>query len=220
MTTGLARLNELRTGRELFRLVGATPKLRRTDTGNGRGAILCPGFGASDASLAPLRRFLRSRNHDARGWGAGRNGGNIRRYLGEMIARAEDFAAETGRPVNMIGWSLGGVYALEVARDRPDLVHKVVHFGTPLQGPRHTVARSSFGEQEIQAIEELIDHRTRRLVTVPVLSMYSRRDGIVDWRTCVNREPGDVRNLEVTSSHIGLGLDPDVWTLISEFLAE
>lgn len=212
-------LKELRTGWDLMRLAARTPELLRAPRGDGRAVVLIPGFRANDASLTPLRSFLGQRGHDARPWGLGTNTGDLDALLERTQDSIQRLAEETGRAVNLVGWSLGGVYAREAARDRPDTVHRVATFGTPLLGPRYTLGHISYPEAELRRIEAMIDERRRRPIDVPVKAIYSHNDGIVDWRTCPDRDTPGAVNVEVSSSHIGMGLDPTVWMHIANWLA-
>ncbi len=213
------RVKELRTGWDVMRLVARTPELLRAQRGDGRAVVLVPGFRANDASLLPLRSFLSQRGHDARAWGLGTNTGDLDALLDRTQQSVRRLAEETGRPVNLIGWSLGGVYARETARDHPDAVHRVATFGTPLLGPRYTVGHTFSPESELQRIETMIDERYRHPIEVPVTAIYSRNDGIVDWRTCPDDSTPGAVNVEVSSSHIGMGLDPSVWLHVAGWLA-
>ena len=109
--------------------------------------------------------------------------------------------------------------ARETARDRPDLVHRVATFGTPLRGPRYTAARRLYPDDELARIEAMIDERTGRPIDVPVTAIYSRNDGIVDWRTCADETTPGAVNVEVLSSHFGLGIDPEVWSYLAHWFA-
>ncbi len=212
-------LKELRTGWDVMRLAVRTPELLRAPRGNGRAVVLVPGFRANDTSLRPLRSFLAQRGHDARPWGLGTNSGDLDALLEQTQESVRRLAEKTGRPVNLVGWSLGGVYARETARDHPDIVHRVATFGTPLLGPRYTLGHTSYPEAELERIEAMIQERGRRPIEVPVKAIYSRNDGIVDWRTCPDRHTPGAVNVEVSSSHLGMGLDPTVWMHLAEWFS-
>ena len=212
-------LRELRAGWDMMRLAARTPELLRAPRGNGRAVMVVPGLQASDASLVPLRSFLAQRGHDVRPWGLGANTGDLDALLERTQASVRRLAEETGRAVNLVGWSLGGVYARETARDQPDTVHRIATFGTPLLGPRYTLGHTFFPEAELRRIETIIDERGQRPIEVPLTAMYSRNDGIVDWRTCPDRRTPGAVNVEVSSSHIGMGLDPTVWMHIARWLS-
>lgn len=212
-------LKELRTGWDMMRLAARTPELLRSPRGDGRAVMVVPGFRANDTSLLPLRRFLTQRGHDARPWGLGTNTGDLDALLEQTQESVLRLAEETGRAVNIVGWSLGGVYARETARDQPDTVHRIATLGTPLLGPRYTLGHTAYPEAELQRIEAMIDERHQRLIDVPVKTIYSCNDGIVDWRTCLDRHTPGAVNVEVSSSHIGMGLDPTVWMHLARWLA-
>lgn len=182
--------------------------------------MLVPGFKTSDRSLLPLRTFLARRGHDAREWGFGTNAGDISNLLERTKERAVALVEETGRPVNLVGWSLGGVYAREVARDLPGRVHRVATIGTPLWGPRHTAGAGFYSDEQLSEIDALIDERIERPIERPILAVFSRNDGVVDWRACPDELSPNVTNVEVSSGHVGMGLDPVVWKRVAEFLAE
>ena len=131
-------------------------------------------------------------------------------------------AAETsGRPVSLVGWSLGGVLSREVARARPDVVRRVITYGTPvLGGPTYTAVARAYSP-EIAAAAAAASTRldAARPIGVPLTVLLSRRDGIVDWRACLDRTSPDVEHLVVRSAHLGLGLDPDVWAVVADRLS-
>lgn len=188
----------------------ATPRMLKAPRGDGRAMVLLPGFGAGDSSLLPLRAYLATRSHDARGWGLGRNSGDVQGLVERFIPRLERAADETGRPANLVGWSLGGVIAREATRERPELVAKLATFGTPLFGPRASAAARAFGHDQITLIEELVAERMRDPIPRPVMVIYSKNDGIVDWRACIDEVTPFALNLEVDATHFGMGLSPDV----------
>lgn len=123
--------------------------------------------------------------------------------------------------MNLVGWSLGGVVAREVARSRPELVHRVVTYGSPvLGGPTHTVGAASIGPEECRRITELQEHLdATNPIQVPITAIFTRNDGAVDWRARIDRSSVDVTMVEVASTHVGLGIDPDVWITAARALA-
>lgn len=206
---------------QLVRLLAATPRLARMPRGDGAPVVDMPGWRAPEASMAPLRRYLRRLGHDARTWGLGTNIGNPRRDAELMARSVAELAEETGREVALVGWSLGGVIAREVAREVPDRVSQVVTYGTPvIGGPNHTIAAGTMSDEERDRVEELIERtHLENPITVPVTAIFTRRDGIVSWPACIDRWTPGVRHVEVYSTHVGLGIDPDVWQVVSAALA-
>ena len=217
--SNLARLGELRVGLQPLRLAVKSPLLaRRTRTP--RDVILLPGFGTTDTAMAPLRGYLNGIGHTGHGWGIGRHGKDVEASVEAFTPVLEQIADQAEHRPILVGWSLGGIVARETARENQDLVAAVVSIGSPLGGPRHTSAARVYAEDELRYIEELIAERRTDLLTMPVTSIYSRRDGIVDWLSCVDRDTPQADNIEVGSTHVGYGIDPDVWRLVARKVEE
>lgn len=216
---GLKR--EWRSIREPVRLLVKVPSLLTAPRGDGRLTIDIPGYLAPEASMAPLRGYLRLLGHRAESWGLGTNRGNPEALRHRLVAVLESRVAETGRPANLVAWSLGGTVAREVARLRPELVHRIVCFGSPLiGGPTFTVGARRIGEAECARIAALQEEWDRtNPVTVPLTTIFSRRDNVVDWRASLDHYTPDAHHVEVHSTHLGLVLDPDVWKAVATALA-
>jgi len=218
----LAPFRELRALREPLRLAAARRRLRESQDGDGGPLIVFPGMHVGDWTTAPLRRFLRRHGWDARGWRLGFHRADVTATLPHALARVEQLAVERGMPVAIIGWSLGGIVAREVARLRPDLVLGLVTLGTPVIGGVRFVAVSYPYRRRgwsLETIEQLADDAARVPLRVPLTVIWSRRDGIVAGAACVDRTTPQSVHVEVQSSHWGLGLDPDVWTAVTGALA-
>jgi pimeloyl-ACP methyl ester carboxylesterase len=184
--------------------------------------MVIPGMGVGDLSTVTLRRFLRRRGWDARGWGLGRNRPDVPRRLAGALDRLEGLAAERGEPVALVGWSLGGVIARELGRLRPDLVSRVATLGTPVVGGlRPTAIAGLFRLQgwDLDEVARLVATANRTPIRVPVAAFWSRRDGIVAWQACVDSATPGAESFEVSSCHWGLGLDPDVLCGLAAWLA-
>jgi pimeloyl-ACP methyl ester carboxylesterase len=183
--------------------------------------IVLPGFRADDLSTLPLRWFLRRLGHEVEGWGLGINRGDVPSLMPRVVEAVGDFAERRGRRVHLIGQSLGGVLAREAARDRPDAVAQVVTLGTPVVGgPSYTIFAGAYSPQTRAAIDAAIERRERVPIRVPLTAVYSRRDGIVSWEACIDRHNGHAKHVEVTSSHLAMGLDPVVWRLAATLVAD
>jgi pimeloyl-ACP methyl ester carboxylesterase len=126
--------------------------------------------------------------------------------------------------VRLVGWSLGGALAREVAREQPQWVERVVTLGTPVVGgPKYTTVGALYRRRgvDVDAIEREAAARDAALpIRVPVHAIYSRRDGVVAWQACIDRTSPDVEHVEVASTHTGLGFDARVYALIAERLAK
>lgn len=208
---------------ELAATFAASPLLSRLPPGDGHPVVVYPGLAASDFSTAMLRRFLDERGYAVHAWGQGFNVGPRHGVLEQAQAQLEGVAQRHGRAVSLIGWSLGGVYARELAKLRPDLVRGVVTLGTPFAGhPRATNAWWLY--------ERLSGHRAhhdpallaqiRRAPPVPTTSVYSRTDGIVAWQCSLNEEAPHTENIEVSASHFGIGMNPLAWYVVADRLAQ
>jgi pimeloyl-ACP methyl ester carboxylesterase len=206
---------------ELVRLGLATPALRRLPRGDGGPVLLIPGWKAPEATMAPLRRYLAWLGHDARHWGLGRNRGRPEADTARLMERVAALAAGGGRPVALVGWSLGGAIARETARLLPGSVSQVITYGSPaVGGPSHTVGAPRWGLDECARISRrLAALDAASPVKVPITAIFSRVDEIVSWPACIDRLSPRVRHFEVWSTHVGLGIDPAVWTVIARRLA-
>lgn len=212
-------LAEIATLREPIRGAARLPGLGRAPRGDGRLTIVIAGWLAPEQSMSPIRTFLQRTGHDARHSGLGVIRNDVEDVRDRFIASLEQLVDD--RPAALVGWSLGGVIAREAARARPDLVDRIVTFGTPaLGGPTYTAGADRIGMEECRRIEALQQELDREQpIERPITAIFTRRDAVVDWRACIDRASLDVRHVEVTSTHIGLGIDPDVWQITAETLA-
>ncbi len=208
---------------DLAALPLAAPWLAAAPRGDGHGVLVWPGLLASDTSTAVLRQFLRWLGHDVRGWDLGRNRGPTAAVLAGLPETITAHAERTGGPVSLVGWSLGGIFAREMARNHRDLVRQVITLGSPFA---QTDPRQSHAETPYQRFRHLHAPSARlarqqiaQPIDVPSTSVYSRWDGIVSWRTCIEPETALHQNVEVRCSHLGFGVDPATLWLIADRLA-
>jgi pimeloyl-ACP methyl ester carboxylesterase len=219
----LATAREALSATEFARLAAALPMLALQKRGKGEAVLVLPGFGASDSSTAPLRGYLQWLGYDVYGWELGRNVGNVRELLPVVAAQVRQINEESGGPVNIIGWSLGGVIAREVAREQPVTVRQVVTMGSPLVGgAKYTSFGGAFERRgaDLDAMEAAIAARESTPIKVPVTSIYSKRDGIVGWQASIDRHNSQVDHIEVRATHLGLGISPDVFKIIARKLSD
>jgi pimeloyl-ACP methyl ester carboxylesterase len=203
----------------------AVPLLSRARRGDGHGVLLLPGLMADDMSNQPLRAYLASLGYVTRGWGLGRNIGPTDAVLDGMPVLLQDMAAATGGPVSLVGWSLGGIYARELARDHPHLVRQVITLGSPfaLVDPRQSRAEPAFRRRSRRHAhpDRVPGHdQLSRPIPVPSTAIYSKSDGIVHWRACVQEPAADRENIEVTCAHLGFGVDPATLWAVADRLAQ
>lgn len=213
---------EWRIGREAARLAFRAPRLLLHPQGRREPVMLIPGWQAPAASMDPLRRLLQVKGYDARHWGQGVNRGDVEAYVEKLRPKIEKLADKRGQPVALVGWSLGGVIARELAREMPETVRTVVTYGSPVQGgPAFTAAARSYSAEERVRISALVEERNRdQPISVPVAAVFSRRDTIVSWPACIDRVSPNVTHFEVDSTHFSMGIDPVVWEIILKRLAQ
>ena len=185
--------------------------------------MVVPGFATDDGWTQRLRGFVTAIGYDAVGWGLGRNRGNVQKLIPAVIQQTERLAMDSGRPVRLIGWSLGGYLAREVARDESELVERVITLGAPIVGgPSYTATASRYVRKgfDLREIQEKVLERERRPINVPVFAIYSRSDGVVAWRACIDRFDNPcVEHHETQSSHLGMVNSPKVFRLVADLLA-
>ena len=158
--------------------------------------MVLPGFAADDPSTAVIRGVLGRLGHVTQGWGLGRNNGDHVQLLPRLLDRIATFAEEQGRPIVLIGWSLGGMFAREATRAQPRHVRAIVTLGTPVVG-------GGAGA-----------------LSLPITAIYSKRDAIVDWRHCIDPNPANrVEYIEVEATHLELGVAPEVMKILASLLA-
>jgi pimeloyl-ACP methyl ester carboxylesterase len=191
--------------------------------GDGHGVLVLPGLLASDTSTVVMRRFLRRLGYQVRGWELGRNLGPTDAVLDEMPARLTELVSLTRRPVSVIGWSLGGIYARELARQQPALVRRVITLGSPFglaEGQRSHADRAFQRRITLHANGRVPSREQVSMpISVPSTAVYSRRDGIVPWRACTEPETDLHQNVEVRCAHLGFGVDQATLWLIADRLA-
>ncbi len=190
--------------------------------GDGQPILVFPGLAASDTSSLLLRQFARRLGYPAYGWAQGFNVGPRHGVLAGCRERLAEIAAKYGRRVSLIGWSLGGVYAREVAKLHPDLVRQVITLGAPFAGhPRSSHAYPLFKLLSGHRIEDPhLLARLREPPPVPTTSIYSRSDGIVPWQASVQTHGERVENVELAASHFGIGFNPLALYVIADRLAQ
>jgi pimeloyl-ACP methyl ester carboxylesterase len=178
--------------------------------------MVIPGFLATDYTTLGLQRALAEAGWRVTGWGMGMNRGVRVDTLDRIAARLEAFGR--GRPVILVGWSLGGVYAREVAKARPDLVSKVVTLGSPFSGDRrnNNVWRLYERVAGHKVDDPPVANDPSVKPPVPTLALWSRRDGIV--AVCAARgEPGESdRQVELDCSHMGFAVSGKAYPKIVE----
>ena len=218
----LGALAELRTPLDAVLSAGRWLTLPRGPVAVPRTVLLVPGFGATERSMGLIGRHLARRGHRVHDWGLGRNNGDVPALLAALEARIEALVDEAGEPVVAVGWSLGGYLARESARDRPTRFRKVITLGSPVVGgPKYTVTARWYRERgfDVDHIEQVVAARYETPLEVPVVAIYSKRDRVVAWEACIDRWSPDVRHVEVSATHVGLGISARVVSVVADEVA-
>jgi pimeloyl-ACP methyl ester carboxylesterase len=218
----LLLLLEGRAPWEYAAMLAALPWLKRLPRGDGHPVLVFPGLGAADITTAPLRSFLTDLGYSAYPWKQGFNFGPRRGVLDAVRAQVQRIAERHGDKVSLIGWSLGGLYAREMAKEFPALARCVITLGSPFAGhPRATNAWRFYEMVSGQNIHdpELIE-QIRGVPPVPTTSIYSKTDGVVAWQCSQNEESPLAENIEVHASHVGMGMNPLAMFAIADRLRQ
>ncbi len=225
-----SRLMLLAEGRALFELAAfyaTRPLLGALPKGDGHPVLVLPGFLASDTSTAPLRRLLADLGYAAHGWELGRNLKVDSQRVRDMEALLQRIHRTSGKKVSIVGWSLGGVFARELAKMHPKAVRQVISLGSPISDDRrHTNAARLFeylNGKEPQPLREGRFQGLGEAPPVPTTSILTKSDGIVHWRGSVQHADAghaQTENIEVIASHVGLGVNPSVMVAIADRLRQ
>ena len=197
------------------------PPVENVPKGDGHAVVVFPGFLTGDWATRGLINWLKAVGYNAIGWGSGMNWGPTQSALERCETLLDEAAERTGRKVTLIGRSLGGLYAREIAKDEPDKVVRVITLGTPIKFPIATPL-SPFAEMLSSNFDPAFVKRQGDLTRnppVPVTAFYSRKDGIVPWRSCLVEESPTAENIEVDSPHTIMGSNPMAMRIIAERLA-
>lgn len=190
--------------------------------GDGHPVLVLPGFMASDMSTAPLRKFVNKIGYQSIPWNLGRNYARME-HLGMLIEKIDTEFEKYGQEISLIGWSLGGVYARQIAKERPDKIRQIITLGSPFKGieePNNAawmynqlVKRKKIREAAPELIEEF-----PKPAPVPTTAIFTKEDGVVPWQMCLEEESPIHQNIQVFGSHLGLGVNPSVLKIIADRL--
>lgn len=214
-------LNEAFTALEIPKLLFNAPELASLTTRNPRKVMVLPGFGAGDVSTLPIRSYLAFVGHQVSGWDRGLNVQDVQATLFELVTEVEKRTRDQEKPAVLVGWSLGGYLAREVARELPDRIEQVFTLGSPVVGgPKYTQVAAIYRAQGIDVdwIEAAIREREAVQLKTPITAIFSKSDGVVAWRACIDEYSPNVEHIEINASHIGLGISADAYRIIARKL--
>ena len=196
-------------------------------TGDGHTVVIFPGMATDGRSVAPLRKFCQSLGYQASDWGRGFNmgpQGNMDAWLADLASHTQTLLPSPGSNATLIGWSLGGIYAREVAKLIPSQVRQVITIGTPFNADAdHTNVGWLFRllTNSPSTFDAALAKHLRVPPAVPTTSIYSRADGVVAWQSCLHDgSRARVQDIEVSGSHTGMGWNPAVMEIVGDRLAQ
>jgi len=212
---------------EMAMLPTLVPLTQMAPSGDGHPVLVLPGFMGDDRSTAVLRRFLSQLGYQTHKWDLGRNFGPLSiGPEGELLSvRLMKIFRQSRRKVSVVGWSLGGIMARELAKAMPNQVRQVITLGSPFGGnPRATNVARLFERVTGQSVEDredamMIEGMKTPPPGIPTTSIFTKRDGVVAWQNCLEQPSPLTDNIEVRTSHIGLGLNGPTLFAVGDRLA-
>jgi pimeloyl-ACP methyl ester carboxylesterase len=212
-----------RAGLDAAAFAAAWPLLTTARRGDGHPVLVLPGLMTGDPATFALRAALRALGHNVSGWSLGTNRGPTGRVVDTLRERLDRLHRTSGRRVSLVGWSLGGLYAQELARSAPSSVRGLITLGTPVVRWAPWVRRASGivdgGSRLLRGAPALPRPWAERgSLRVPATSVYTRADGIVQWSSCRYEVRPRRENVEVRGSHLGLAYNPAVLWLLADRL--
>lgn len=169
---------------ELANLALRYPALTRSKRNFNHPVVLFPGFGTDEVAMAVLHHYLKTIGAEVHHWGLGRNHGYVPDLLAQALERVQQLAA-AGKPAHLVGWSLGGYIAREVARELPEQVARVVTLGSPVVGgPKFTAVGKLYKSWgfDLEAMARDVERRAAVPIQNEILAIYSKADAVVDWQ--------------------------------------
>lgn len=214
----------LRAAMEFGTFYATQPILQKIGKGDGHPVLVLPGFLTADFSTRPLRRFLNKIGYEPHRWKLGCNYGSPR-FVDKCMDRLEQIYEAEGRKVSIVGWSLGGVYAREVARRSPEMVRQVITMGSPFAGltKENNVSwiYTLLSGKRVTDINKEVLKQIMEPPPVPSTAIFSKGDGIVSWMDCQESQESPItQNIQVKGSHCGLGFNPTVLFLLADRLSQ
>jgi hypothetical protein len=212
--------------RALFDYIASRVGPQARLVGDGHPVVVYPGLGAGALTTAHLRRYLKDSGFAVHDWGGGVNtgpDGGFDEWLEQLADRLRQLHVRHQRRVSLIGWSLGGVYAREIAKHSPGSVRQVITLATPfaaLAQGNHAGTVFRLLNRDKAQLPPGLQARIRECPPVPTTSIYSKSDGIVSWRGCIEKKTERSESIEVHASHLSMVSHPQVLRIVADRLAQ
>jgi pimeloyl-ACP methyl ester carboxylesterase len=217
-------LGEFRAFGEYFAYRALMRALQTSPRGDGHPVILVPGLMSSDWAMQPMHRLLSNLGYTPYGWGLGINRGPREGVEAGLRDRLKQIANQHARKVSLVGTSLGGIYARQLAKALPRYCRSVITLGSPFGGhARATRAWRLYEYVSGHRIEDCDRHIGGALAVppnLPTTAIYSRSDGICAWQCCIERSGPMAESIAVSSSHLGLPHNPLALHVVADRLAQ
>ncbi|TAL40097.1 MAG: alpha/beta fold hydrolase [Alphaproteobacteria bacterium] len=226
-----AAVEPTRTALDYASLLLTWDKIKdRLPEGDGHPVLFLPGFLSDDGLMDRLRACVKSKGYHTYGWENGVNFGFDEKTARALKKRLHEIYRQNGRKkVSLVGHSLGGVYARELAREFPGMVRDVVTMGSPfgqlddLDKGAVSVVRKVYDFFNPDTSPMNDQHMGKRCLTpppVPTTSIYTKGDGVVDWRSSLNPRTELSENIRVDGGHIGIVFNPMAVTAVLDRLSQ
>lgn len=204
------------------------PLLAAAPRGDGQEVLVLPGLSADDSSTAVMRAVIASHGYSANAWTLGPNLGPTRKIVSGLLDKLDELYERQGRPVSLVGWSLGGILARVLTEYQPDKVRSVISLGSPFNLSVETSASTSHAGPLFEALrpwhtdflDDFSSGKRKMTTATPATSVYSKLDGVVPWQACLDIEAPHRENIEVTASHLGMGMNPRVLSIVLDRLRQ
>lgn len=231
-----------RSGLEIFRLSLLFRRLvAKAPRGDGHPVLALPGYGGGDGSMVIMRQFFERIGYQPFALDLGVNfeaAEDRIRCIEDAVAFREKMTAlvklrvaeiyhQTGQTVSLVGWSMDGLYGFDLSQQAPQMIRQLITLGAPFGDPRGTsmfnlmrrINRSNVAIED-QDFSLWLDKTQLKTAAVPICIVYSERDGIVASDIAMLAEASCLEHIEISSSHIGFTVNPEVYALLGELLYE
>lgn len=211
---------------EMSSLAYTWPWLGSTPRGDGHSVLVLPGFTGGDESTFVLRRYLGRIGYRALPWGLGRNTGTLE-LQERLVHHFDSLTQQCDGQISLVGQSLGGVYARELARQFPERVRQVVTLGSPSASAGPDTANPLVirlfeyvaGMSRDEVHDQMRSHAGEP-PPVPSTAIYSKSDGVVHWSSCLEYRGPQSENVEVLGSHTGMAMNALVFHVLADRLGQ
>jgi pimeloyl-ACP methyl ester carboxylesterase len=214
-------LGELKLPLVLGKTAGQWLFLPRYRSGKGQTVLLLPGYGAHVKAMGLVKRYLTRLDYQVHDWSLGTNNGDMKGSLPLVQADIDRIVQQTGKPVSLIGWSLGGTMARECAREEPASIRQIITLGSPVVGgPRFTAFKPLFERRgfDLDRAANTVLSRYRKPLNTAVTALYCKRDSIVHWQACIDRFSENVDHVEIKTPHMSMPFSAEVMGLLHDRL--